>query len=210
MKRYSVIRILSQALEKSDIGIFIGREISKEAAALNRDGNLYIMDHEQVFSMGLGIAMNTTKRVFIFCDDAYFLKSASEILQIAVSKCKNIFVVVLVSGFYCDNMKFPTIFKSIHSPVGMLFNIGFMIHDYKKHFKNSRNPTKEIKSIWQKVKGPLTVLIDVEIGGKVFLNNDNIEQKSIALISDFIKDNNIVGYNYTPPPIVFNDIVDEE
>jgi len=54
------------------------------------------------------------------------------------------------------------------------------------------------------------VLIDVEIGGKVFLNNDNIEQKSIALISDFIKDNNIVGYNYTPPPIVFNDIVDEE
>lgn len=199
MKRYSVIRILNGAMEKGDVGIFVGDDVCSETFANHRDGNLYLPNDEGVFGLGLGMAMNTPKRVFIFCDDAYFLRNMGEVLHIAASKCRNIYVVVLVSGTYSGNAKHPTIFKSIHSPVGMLFNMGFMVHDYKRHFKNSRNPIKEIRAIWQKSKGPLAVIIEVENSTKVFPNNYPTEEKSISDIINFIQNKEILAYSYTPP-----------
>jgi len=198
MKRYSVVRILNGALEKGDIGIFIGGSLCKEAFAYHREGNLYLPNDEGVFSLGLGLAMNSLRRIFLFCEDAYFLKNMGEILHIAASKCKNIYVIVLVSGVYSGSSKHPTIFKSIHSPIGMLFNMGFMVHDYKRHFKNSRNPVKEIRAIWQKVRGPLAVVVEVECGGKVFSDNYPTEEKSLADIVYFIQDKKTAAYNYMP------------
>lgn len=199
MRRYSVVRILAGALEKGDIGIFIGNDVCSEAFAYHREGNLYLPYDEGIFSVGLGMSMNTTKRVFIFCDDAYFLKNMGEVLHIAASKCRNIFVVVLVSGVYSGDAKHPTIFKSIHSPIGMLFNMGFMVHDYKRHFKNSRNPVKEIRSIWQKSRGPLAVIVEVENSTKVFPDNYPTEEKSLADIISFIQNKEMSAYSYTPP-----------
>lgn len=199
MKRYSVVRILNGAMEKGDIGIFIGDDICKEAFASPREGNLYLPHDEGIFSLGLGMAMNTLRRIFIFCDDAYFLRNMGEVLHIAASKCRNIYIVILVSGTYSGSAKHPTIFKSIHSPVGMLFNMGFMVHDYKRHFKNSRNPVKEIRAIWQKSRGPLAVIVEVENSTKMFPNNYPTEEKSLADITDFIQNKNMSAYSYTPP-----------
>jgi hypothetical protein len=199
MRRYSVVRILAGALEKGDIGIFTGDDICSEAFAYHKEGNLYLPYDEGIFSIGLGMAMNTTKRVFIFCDDAYFLKNMGEVLHIAASKCRNVFIVALVSGVYSGDAKHPTIFKSIHSPIGMLFNMGFMVHDYKRHFKNSRNPVKEIRAIWQKSRGPLAVIIEVENSTKTFPDNYPTEEKSLADIIRFIQNKEIPAYSYTPP-----------
>ncbi len=209
MKRYSVTRILNGALEKGDVGIFAGDDVCKEAFAYHREGNLYLPDDEGVFSLGLGLAMNTLRRVFIFCDDAYFLRNMGEILHIAASKCRNIFVVILVSGVYSGSAKHPTIFKSIHSPIGMLFNMGFMVHDYKRHFKNSRNPIKEIRAIWQKVRGPLAVVIEVEYSTKCFSEDYPTEEKSLADIICFIQDKKTPAYNYIPPTSI-EDFGEEE
>jgi hypothetical protein len=202
MKRYSVVRILNGAMEKGDVGIFIGSDICSEAFAYHREGNLYLPYDEGIFSLGLGMAMNTLRRVFIFCDDAYFLKNMGEVLHIAASRCRNIYIVVLVSGTYSGNAKHPTIFKSIHSPVGMLFNMGFMVHDYKRHFKNSRNPVKEIRSIWQKAIGPLAVIIEIENSTKVFPDDYPTEEKSLADIMSFIQNKETIAYNYIPPVFV--------
>jgi thiamine pyrophosphate-dependent acetolactate synthase large subunit-like protein len=202
MKRYSVIRILNGALEKGDVGIFIGDDVCRETFPYHREGNLYLPYDEGTFSVGLGIAMNTLKRVFIFCDDAYFLKNMGEVLHIAASKCRNIFIIVLVSGVYSGSAKHPTIFKSIHSPIGMLFNMGFVVHDYKRHFKNSRNPVKEIRAIWQKSKGPLAVVVEVEGSSKVFLDNYILEEKSLSDIMNFIQNKEIISYSYSPPVFI--------
>jgi hypothetical protein len=199
MKRYSVIRVLNGAMEKGDVGIFIGDDICREAFANSREGNLYLPNDEGVFSLGLGIAMSTSKRIFIFCDDAYFLRNMGEVLHIAASKCRNVYIVVLVSGVYYGNAKHPTIFKSIHSPIGMLFNMGFIVHDYKRHFKNSRNPVKEIRAIWQRSKGPLAVIIEVENSTKIFPDNYPAEEKSLSDVMNFIQNKDIPSYNYTPP-----------
>lgn len=209
MKRYSVVRILNGALEKGDVGIFIGDDICREVFPYHREGNLYLPHDEGTFSMGLGIAMNTLRRVFIFCDDAYFLKNMGEVLHIAASKCRNIFIVVLVSGVYSGSAKHPTIFKSIHSPVGMLFNMGFMVHDYKRHFKNSRNPIKEIRAIWQKSRGPLAIIVEVESSTKVFPDDYTKEDKSLADIMCFIQNKEISAYNYTSP-IPMQDLEEKE
>jgi hypothetical protein len=42
MKRYSVIRILNGALEKGDVGIFIGDDVCRETFPYHREGNLYL------------------------------------------------------------------------------------------------------------------------------------------------------------------------
>jgi hypothetical protein len=199
MRRYSVIRILTGALEKGDVSIFIGDDVCSETFAYHREGNLYLSHDEGVFSIGLGIAMNTTKRVFIFCDDAYFLKNMGEVLHIAASKCRNIFIVILVSGVYPGDAMHPTIFKSINSPIGMLFNMGFIVHDYKRHFKNSRNPVKEIRAIWQKTRGPIAVIVEVESNNKVFPNDYPIEEKSLFDIIHFIQNKEMLAYSYVPP-----------
>lgn len=199
MKRYSVIKVLTKAMEPGDIGIFIGDGVCRESFAYHREGNLYLPFNEWVFGLGLGIAMNTLRRVFIFCDDVYFLRNMGEVLHIAASKCKNIHIVVLVSGVYSGHAKHPTIYKNINSPIGMLFNMGFVVHDYKRHFKNSHNPTKEIRSIWRKISGPFAAVIEVERGNKALSSDYPTEEKSLADIKSFIQDESTSAYSYTPP-----------
>jgi hypothetical protein len=84
----------------------------------------------------------------------------------------------------------------------MLFNMGFVVHDYKRHFKNSRNPVKEIRAIWQKSKGPLAVVVEVEGSSKVFLDNYILEEKSLSDIMNFIQNKEIISYSYSPPVFI--------
>ena len=199
MKRFSAVRIFNNALEEGDIGLFIGKDVCKEAYLYDRPGNLYLPKYENMLSFGLGVAMCTEKRVFIFCEDDYFLRNIGEAAQIGVSKCQNIYLVILFSGIYSDAGGHPTIFDSISAPQGMLFNMGFLVHNYKRHFKNSKNPTKEINAIWGKIKGPLAVVLELDKGYK---NIDDIfppVKESLNRISEFIKNVDIPAYNYTPP-----------
>jgi len=81
MKRYTGIRVLTQALMDSDIGIFIGKDLCKEAYPYRQhESNLYFPDtKEGLLSVSLGMAMCTDKRIFVFCEDHYAIRNMSEL-----------------------------------------------------------------------------------------------------------------------------------
>lgn len=164
MKRQSIIKLFTSYLNDNDLAIFAGNNICKEAFLHDRKGNFYIEDEIGIgISLALGIAMCTDKRVFIFCDDFYFLKELSASMQIALSKCKNIFLVILVSGEYQHTGRNPTIFNEIAAPKTVLFGMGFLINDYTKHF-SSIQTSKSVKSILKNLYGPVAILIYVNLG----------------------------------------------
>jgi hypothetical protein len=199
MKRHGMVKLFNTTMDNGDIGIFIGDSLCKEAYSCHRPGNLYLSSYDDVFSLGLGIAMNNDRRVFIFCDDTYLLKNMTDVFHIGVSKCKNIFIVIFISGTYSESIKNPTIFKSVRSIIGVLFNIGFSVHDYKLHFKNIRNPVKEIKSAWKNIIGPLIVVAEPENGIKLFSDFFPAEKESLLNIIDFIHDKKTIAYSYNSP-----------
>lgn len=210
MKRNSVIRILSKAMEEGDVGIFIGKGVCGEAFLYDRKGNLYVSETDNILSLGLGIAMCSKRRVFIFCEDSYFLNNLADASHIAVSKCNNIFIVLLVTGIYTDIGNHPTIFNSLSAPKAMLYNMGFIIHNYTRQFKNSRNPIKEINAIWSRAKGPLVATVEVDRGGKKVFLPAGKEIDSMKTISHFIKDLNVEVHDYTPPISIENLLAGEE
>lgn len=199
MKRYSIVRILSNAMEEGDIGVFIGDGICREAFAYDRPGNLYLEPHDNMFSVVLGLASCTQRRVFMFCDDEYFLRNMSELAHIAISRCENIYIILLVSGKYISVGKHPTIYDSVSSMHGILFNMGFIVHDYKRHFKNSKNPVKEINVIWSRIRGPLAVILRTDEGIRNFKDDYPSEKSSISKVMKFIIDGTIPTTNYVPP-----------
>ena len=165
MKRLKIIKLFSSYLRDSDLAIFAGGGICKEACLYDRPGNFYSEDETGiVLSLALGIAMNTDKRVFIFCDDYYFIKNLGASIHIAVSRCKNVFIVVLVSGIYQDRGKNPTIFDSISAYKTMLFGAGFLINDYTKHF-STVSSSKGAQNLLKTLYGP--VFISIHVGSEI-------------------------------------------
>ncbi len=209
MRRYSAIRIFNGAMEEGDVGIFIGDSICKEAFVYDRPGNLYLPAREHMISLGLGMAMCTDRRVFIFCDDSYFVRNISEAAHIATSKCENIYSVILVSGIYADVGPHPTIFNSLMAPRAMLYNMGLKVHNYARHFKNTRNPIKDIRAIWSRARGPLIATLDVDRGTKDFNDNYPDEIDSLNDIIEFISNKDIPSYNFVPPISFLEEFTEE-
>lgn len=166
MKRYSVIRVFSKALSDDDVGIFIGDGICKEAFQYDRQNNFYTNSYDNMLGFSLGVALGVSDRVFVFCDDSYFIRNVSEAMHIAVSKCNNIYLIVLVSGYYMDIDRFPTIYNSVVAPSSMMFDMGFLTHNYTRHFNKLKNPQKEISSILDKTRGPMVGIVEVDFGLK--------------------------------------------
>ena len=164
MRRQKIIKLFTSYLKDNDLAIFAGNNICKEANLYDRKGNFYFEDETGIgLSLALGIAMCTKKRVFIFCDDYYFLKELSASVHMAVSRCKNIFLVVLVSGEYQHTGHNPTIFDEINAPKTVMFGAGFLINDYTKHFNNVQS-SKEVKGILKNLYGPVVIMINVDLG----------------------------------------------
>jgi len=165
MKRFSVIRILlNNCFEDNDVAIIVGETLCKEAFKYDRPGNMYITNACDIApSLGLGVAMSTNKRVFVICEDHVFLKSFSSLLNLAISKCKNFFYILLSSGRYQHSGNQPTILESITSLKGVLFNSGFLVHDYSNRFKDI-NKAKNAKKVLDRGQGPMIVIIKTDPG----------------------------------------------
>lgn len=177
MKRQGVIKLFSSYLKENDLAIFAGNNICKEAYLYDRKGNFYVEDETGIgLSLALGMAMCTDKRVFIFCDDYYFLKELSASMHIALSKCKNIFLVVLVSGEYQHTGRNPTVFKEVPAFKTILFGMGFLINDYTKHFETVQS-SKSVKSILKNLYGPVVILMYVDLG-----ENKKVEEISLTIV----------------------------
>ena len=163
MKKKSVIATLMGAISEDDIGLFIGDSICSEAVQRDRTSNVYIRSaYDYGISIGVGMAMNTDRRVFIFCEDSYFLRNVSESVHAAVSKCRNLYIIIVVSGMYNNFEYCYTIYNNIMSPRNLLYDMGFMVHNYNKQLSHTKDSSDEIRATWGKIKGPLAITIDVE------------------------------------------------
>ena len=164
MKRYNVIKLFSSYLKENDLAVFAGTNICKETYLNDTDRNFYIEDETGIgLSLALGIALSTDKRVFLFCDDYYFIKELSAAINIALTRCQNLFLVVLNSGEYQYSGNNPTIFNDIPAFKTIMFGTGFLINDYTKHFSNVRE-AKGVINLLENLHGPIFIVININLG----------------------------------------------
>ncbi len=179
MKRFSAVRLMTSLLDEESVGIYFGKGICKEAYLYDKPNNFYIESEFVSPSFALGIAIGTDKKVFAFMDDSVFISNIGDMFQGAVSKCKNLFFVVFVSGYYQDKGNIPTIFKNIAAPKGILFNMGFLVHDYTRYLEKSEK--KKLSKILERTNGPSAIMVSVDKGLKSGLDEINYS-------SEFLKD----------------------
>lgn len=201
MKRFTGVRVLTQALMDSDIGVFIGEELGKEACPYIGEGSyLFFSDEtEYLLSFVSGMAMCTDKRVFVFCEDQYIVRNLSELMQMAVTKCRNLFLVLFIKGEYSSVPHTPLVFDSVNSKHGVFYNLGFIVHDYKLHFKNSKNPISVIRDIWERTRGPVVVLLETGKGSKPMSDIVLSGSKDLEKTKEFIMDESIKAHIFVPP-----------
>lgn len=211
MKRFTGVRVLTRATLDCDVVVYIGKKICREAFPYTEGRNyLFLSDEDDyLISMVLGMATGTDKRVFVFCEDNYIIRNISELMQIGIAKPKNLFMVVFTSGEYPEVPNTPNIFASANSQHGMLYELGFVVHNYTNQFKFTKNPLPFIKQTWERVRGPLAVLMKVDKGDKNLPDVEFSGPKELINIKEFIMDDTILGYNYTPP-IGLSEVVIEE
>ena len=199
MKRYIVIKNFINFLHENDVAIFSGQEMCKEAYQYDRPGNFYVDKPFGVtMSFSLGVAMSTEKRVFIFIGEGDLLREISAAAQIAVSNCKNICLVLLDNGIYQSVGGHPTIFDSIVSKKGCLYNLGFLVQDYTKHFYNRR--FKQLQNIIDNLVGPVCVFMEVNKGIKKDLKNVKISKVDMKdRLVEFIKNKELSTSLFKPP-----------
>jgi len=199
MKRFSAIREFSKILSESDVAIFSGKEMCKEAYQYDRPGYFYMDDSFGMsVSFALGIALCTDKRVFVFVGEGDLLRELAVLGQVAVSKCKNMFVVVLDNGGYQQAGNFPNIFDGFLSKKGVFYNMGCLVHDFTTNLKNKH--LVEVKAAVERIRGPMVILVEVEKGFKKGLIN--IKSKSTTRtkkLIKFVNNNDIKSSLYTPP-----------
>ena len=165
MKRQKIIEHFVSLLKPNDIIIFCG-EIGKETFLVDNENFYYIKDS---YGLGVatGLAMCTDKRVFVFCRDADIVSDLSMMAQMAAAHLKNLFCIVLNEGCYQELNNHPTLTDSLYSVKGLLFNYGFVLHDYTHFFKGKVN-MKLLDATIERLIGPMVILIKPTKG---FINN---------------------------------------
>lgn len=188
MKRFTLSRLFLSLLEDNDVVIIVGKGLCEEAFRYDKKNYFYIKKSNGIApSIAIGIAMNTDKRVFVLCSDSDFLKEMASTTQMAVSGCNNIFYVLFNEGVYSDDGGSPTIFRSIPSVMGMLFDFGFGVSDYSDFFYK-KGSMKQLKHTLDRTKGPRVIIIDVGKGYKKFNELTYTEVEFKDRINEFICD----------------------
>ncbi len=199
MKRYTVIKNFLGLLHENDVLIFSGNEICKEAYPYNRHNCFYISESFGIAAaFGLGLAMCTDKRVFVFIGEGELLRELGVIAQIGVSGCQNIFLVILDNKCYQTAGGQPTIFESFLSKKGFIYNSGSKVSTFTKHFRDKR--FKRLKDRFTRLVGPLVILMDVDRGvnkGLEGITLDLIEQKNNLI--ELVQNNDLETALFVPP-----------
>lgn len=203
MQRARVIKDFLSCIKHNDVVMFSGEDISKEAYQYDRDGNFYILDKNNITpSLALGVAMCTDKRVFVFSGDGAFMSDIGSYAQAAVSKCKNIFNIVLDNGCYQAAGGHPTIFREMPAPKGIAFDMGYLTYDFTTSFSRRISVPKTTKMI-NNLVGPAFILIKVDKGYKKGINNIDISKIDFKdRISNFIRNREIGSSLYNQPFLV--------
>jgi hypothetical protein len=199
MKRYTVIKNFINLLEENDILIFSGRELCREAYQANSPNCFYINESAGVApAFGLGLAMCTDKRVFVFIGEGELLRELGIVAQIGVSRCQNFFLVVLDNKCYQTAGGHPTIFERLLSKKGLIFNSGSKVSTFTKHFQDKR--FKRLKDRFTRFVGPLVILMDVDKGVNKSLEEIDInfiEQRDKLI--EFAQNEDLETALFAPP-----------
>lgn len=162
MDRKKLLSNIKSIISPQDRLLFLGTTICSEYNGLI-DNNIALMPDSTIdyFSIMLGMAMSKSNRFFCVCEDNYLLRHFTSILQIAASKCINIFIIILVTEEYSDNNELPTIYSSLRSTKGIIFNAGILSHDYTAYLKN-KTSIAQLVNILHGTLGPVISLVNVE------------------------------------------------
>jgi thiamine pyrophosphate-dependent acetolactate synthase large subunit-like protein len=156
MNSLDVLRILLPKLEKADIALFTTGFICRHAFSFNdRKANFYMTGSMGlVSSVGLGIALNSARRVFIFDGDGSVLMDMGSLAMIAAESPGNLFHIVLDNEVYESTGRQPSISKRINlSRVAQACG-------YKKiyNFRDSVKLSESIGGIMSQ-KGPVFIML---------------------------------------------------
>ena len=206
MKRYTVIKHLMDLLHENDVLIFSGPELCREAHQYKKDNCFYIEDNTgMAAAFGLGVAMCTDKRVFVFLGEGELLRELGILAQIGASKCSNMFLVLLDNGCYQSAGGYPSVFENILSKKGFIFNSNTKVITFTKHFKDKE--FKRLKDRFPRLMGPMVILMDVDKGIKKGLDKININfKKQRDRVSKFILDPTKETAMFVPPIMPMPDV----
>lgn len=205
MKRYTVVKHFIDLLDDNDILIFSGDDLCREAHQSYKDNHFYIKDSIGLAtSFGLGLAMCTDKRVFIFIGEGELLRELGIIAQIGASKCSNLFLVLLDNACYQSSGNYPNIFENMLSKKGFIYNSNTKVITFTKHFKNKE--FKRLKDRFTRLMGPMVILMDVDKGIKKNISNFNInfeaqKNRIFKLVTDVEKETAMFVPPILPGPI---------
>lgn len=115
MNTRQAIEIILSRLREDDIALFTTGYISRHAFSIkDRDANFYMIGSMGLLSsVGLGIALSSDKKVFIFDGDGSALMDMGAMAMIASHKAPNVVHIVLDNRSYMSTGGQPTISKNI-------------------------------------------------------------------------------------------------
>jgi sulfopyruvate decarboxylase subunit beta len=158
LKRSQVLKLFFDILEEKDIAIFTTGTMCREAFFIkDRKANFYLIGSMGlVSSIGLGIAMNTDKKVFIFDGDGSILMDLGTMAVISNESPANLFHIILDNEAYQTTGGQPTISSSVD-----LSNIAKSI-GYRQTIliKNDIFP-HDLKELFQN-KGPVCIVLKID------------------------------------------------
>lgn len=110
MKRCMAIKIISSYVDRTSVCIYTTGMISREAYDIkDRKANLYMIGSMGlVSSVGLGIALNTKRRVFVFDGDGSILMDMGTLATIGAQAPENFVHIVLDNESYESTGGQPT------------------------------------------------------------------------------------------------------
>lgn len=161
MKRYNTVKnIINKTLKDDDFILVYGETLCKDISIYDDDRILYLKQDFNI-SVIIGLAMCTDKRLFLFCSDSDLISNLDVFSQIALSKLKNVVCVILKTK-YDEDKSMPSLSNELLSIKGMLFNMGFIVHDYSHFFKKVLS--KKVKIYFDRLTGPICVIIKASEG----------------------------------------------
>ncbi|HAV42594.1 TPA: sulfopyruvate decarboxylase subunit beta [bacterium] len=161
MKRIEVIKKIIKHLSDEDIAIFTTGMISREAFSIkDRRANFYMIGSMGlVSSVGLGMALNTLRKVVIFDGDGSALMDLGTLGMIGTEVPSNLIHIVLDNESYQSTGGQPTISKMID-----LSSVAKAV-GYKWTIKMTKKAELSKLPIFLKKGGPGFMLIKVERKG---------------------------------------------
>lgn len=181
MNKHQAMASLISVIPDDFAIIFIGKYLH---FSCKRKGILFLDDGPFNISFSLGMILPVKKNVFIFCDDAYAIRNLSEFMQLAASKCKNLYVCLLVSGVY-NGVHSPTIFSGVNSKYSLFHGLGFFTFDYTKYI--NQNNIKAIELGITRNNGPIIILIDIESDNKKPKKANMVSKRNMTEFINFLQ-----------------------